>query len=102
MTIKMNEKFKRYLLLIPIMVLLTACGNDAQVNSAETVEIAETVENIESDDESIKNEKVDITYDKAETHEEAVKDSEKVEANFDINLRPTEVYELFLNGELTL
>ena len=49
------------MLLIPVMALLTACGNNA----------------------------VDITYDDAETQEEAVSDSEKV-------------YELFLNGELTV
>ena len=61
------KKRKRYMvrctamLLIPVVVLLIGCGNDA----------------------------VDITYDEADTQEEAVSDSEKV-------------YELFLNGELTV
>ena len=90
------------LLLILIMVLLTGCGNDVQVDSAETAESVETVENIESGEESIKSDEVDITYDKAETQGEAVKDSEKVEANYNTDLSPAEVYELFLNGELTV
>ena len=58
------------LLLITAMALLTACGNNADV-------------------ESIKSYEVDITYNEAETQEEAISDSE-------------EVYELFLNGELTV
>ena len=62
------------MLLIPVMALLIGCGNDA----------------------------VDITYDEAETQEEAVSDSEKVETNYDTDLSPEEVYELFLNGELTV
>ena len=45
---------------------------------------------------------VDITYDEAETQEEAVSDSEKVETNYDTDLSTEEVYELFLNGELTV
>ena len=83
------------LLLIPAIVLLTGCGNDKQVDSGETAESVETtentetIENVESDGESIENDVVDITYDEAETQEEAVSDSEKV-------------YELFLNGELTV
>ena len=58
------------LLLITAMALLTACGNNAYV-------------------ESIKSYEVDITYNEAEMQEEAISDSE-------------EVYELFLNGELTV
>ena len=74
------KKRKRYMvrctaiLLIPVVVLLIGCGNDA----------------------------VDITCDEAETQEEAVSDLEKVEANYDTDLSPAEVYELFLNGELTV
>ena len=106
---KRMEKLKRYitsctaLIMILTMTLLTGCGSDAQVNSVETAESAETVENIESDDESINNEEVDITYGEAEIQEEeAVNNSEKVEANYDIDLSLMEVYELFLNGELTV
>ncbi|MBD5453370.1 MAG: hypothetical protein HDR30_03455, partial [Lachnospiraceae bacterium] len=101
----MKRYITRYitLLMIPAMMIFTGCGNDAQVNSVETAESAETMGNVEPDDESIKNDEVDITYNEAETQEEeTVNDSEKVEANYDINLSPAEVYELFLNGELTV
>ena len=102
---KIKRNITRYttLLLLPVIVLLSACGNNADVDSVETAESAETVENIESDRESIKNDEVDITYEIVETQEdEAAKNSEKVEANYDTDLSPTEVYELFLNGELTV
>ena len=97
-----SEKFIKYLLLIPVMAFLTGCGNDVQVDSAKITESAETMESVESDDENIKSNEVDITYNKADTQEEVVNDSEKVETNYDINLSPAEVYELFLNGELTV
>ena len=101
--IKINITIYTTLLLLPVIVLLSACGNNADVDSVETAESAETVENIESDRESIKNDEVDITYEIVETQEdEAAKNSEKVEANYDTDLSPTEVYELFLNGELTV
>ena len=94
MTIKVNEKFKRYLLLISVMALLIGCGNNA--NSVQNTE------RVESNEDSVKYDEVDITYNKADTQEEVVNDSEKVETNYDINLSPAEVYELFLNGELTV
>ena len=102
------KKIRRYMtrctavILIFVMTLLTACGN-AQVNSAETAESAEMTENVESCDESIKNEAVDIIYDKAESEEEkAVNDSEIVDDHYDTNLSTAEVYELFLNSGLTV
>ena len=94
MTIKMSKKFKRYLLLIPVMALLTGCGNNA--------DSVQNAERVESNEDSVKHDEVDITYNKADTQEEVVNDSEKVETNYDINLSPAEVYELFLNGELTV
>ena len=36
-------------LLIPVMALLTACGNDADVDSAKTAESIEAMENVESE-----------------------------------------------------
>ena len=102
------KKIRRYMtrctavILIFVMTLLTACGN-AQVNSAETAESAEMTENVESCDESIKNEAVDIIYDKAESEEEiAVNDSEIVDDHYDTNLSTAEVFELFLNSGLTV
>ena len=52
---KRMEKLKRYitgctaLLLIPAMMIFTACGNDAQVNSVKTAENIEAMENVESE-----------------------------------------------------
>lgn len=103
------KKLRRYitrctaLLLILVMAFFTGCGNGAQADSVEITESIETTENVKPSEESIKNDEVDITHETTETQEEeAVNDSEKVEANYDINLSPAEVYELFLNGGLTV
>lgn len=91
----MDERMKKYitgytvLLLVPVILLLTGCGNDADVDSAETTESAETMEKVESDGNSIKDHEVDITQDEDE-------DGKKEE-----EITPEEVYELFLSGELT-
>ncbi|MDE7429550.1 MAG: hypothetical protein K2N00_09850, partial [Lachnospiraceae bacterium] len=92
------KRMKRYitgciiLFLISVMSFLPGCGNDADVDSAETTETtesAETIENAESDGNSIKDCLVDITLTKDE--DEAQQEE----------IPPEEVYELFLNGELT-
>lgn len=81
----MSEKWKRYiirytiLLLIPVMACLPGCGNDADVDSAETIESVETMEKIESCGNSIKDDAVEIIQEEDEV-----------------------AYELFPNDELTV
>ena len=90
------EKMNRYITgcmilpLISAMSFLTGCGNDTNEDFAETTESSETMEKVESDEDSIMREKVDITQNKSEieTRQEEID--------------PAEVYELFLNGELTV
>ncbi|MDE5589694.1 MAG: hypothetical protein K2J60_11250 [Acetatifactor sp.] len=89
------KKMKRYitgciiLFLISVISFLPGCGNDEDVDSAETTKSVETMENVESGEDSIIHEKVDITQrnDEVETRQEKIDSAE--------------VYELFLNGELT-
>ena len=95
------KKMNRYitgcmiLLLISAMSFLTGCGKDADVDYAGT---------IESDRSSIKDDVVYITADKNEDEkrkEEIPDEPESIDADGYGDLTPEEVYELFLNGELT-
>lgn len=90
------RKLRRYntgcmiLLLISVMLFLPGCGNEAYVDFSQTKESAETMEAVEVDGNSIKGDLVDITQngDEVETQQEKI--------------TPAEVYELFMNGDLTV
>lgn len=88
MTIKMNEKFKRYLLLIPAIALLTGCGNDA--------DSVQNTERVESNEDSVKYDEVYINHNEDDSKKEVDIICDKAET------QEKEVYELFLNGELTV
>lgn len=115
----MNERLKRYmvrctiLILMPLMAVLTGCGKDAYTDSFEGMESVENVEHSEHaeseevyinfDEVNIKHDEVDITHNEDETQESKdVNDSENFEADNEAVLDPTEVYERFLNGKLSI
>lgn len=115
----MNKRMKNYmtrctiLIFMLLMADLTGCGKDAYTDSFEAVENVENVEHLKhveseevyiNDNEvDIKHDEVDITHNEDETKEsEDVNDSENFEADNEAVLDPTEVYERFLNGKLSV
>jgi len=93
---KMGERFKRYItgyiviVFVLIIAHLTDCASDTYMDSAGTVK------NIEHDE-------VTGEYDAdAALEPEAIDDSESSDINNDTNLDSTDIYENFLNGELTV
>ena len=107
----MNKGLKRYIikciifLMIPIIVFLSGCGNDAQADSSGIVE------NVEDDGVNVKYDEVTANHDEVGTPEpEVLNDSEESQINSDIDsetdaetdLNPMEIYEGFLEGEIMI
>lgn len=100
---KINEKYKRYidkctiLLFLSAAVALTGCGNNSHADCFGAVE------NVEYNKAGIRDDEADLEDDMAAAQElEVLNNSEKSDIDNDTDLSTMEIYERFLNGELTV
>ena len=99
----MSKKFKRYitrctiLLFLPAAAVLAGCENNSHTDSFEAAE------NTEYNEAGTRDKEADPEDDMASSQEsEVLNDSERPDIENGIDLSATEIYERFLNGELTV
>lgn len=99
----MSEKLKKYiirctiLLFLPAAAVLTGCGNNSHTDSFEAAE------NAEYNEAGTKDKEADPEADMTSSQEsEVLNDSERPDIGNNTDLSSAEIYELFLNGELTV
>ena len=92
----MEKKFT-ILLILSAVVVLTGCGSNSHADSSEAVENVEYSEADTRDEESEPEDDMAVSQES-----EGLNDSEKPDNENDSELSAMEIYELFLNGELTV
>lgn len=90
------DKICKILLFLSVAVVLTGCGSNSHADSFEAVE------NVEYSEADTRDEETEPEEDMAASQEsEVLNDSENPDIENDTDLSAMEIYERFLNGELT-